>query len=218
MAPDTQQVARPPLLTEPFIEEPITQAAAWECPAPALAPDAPSREWLEATFGHGTCRTLREDELPTGLVHADSRRFLTRTGLPFLPHHLPFMGTIDAAATGLVTTLWSGCTTSPEVPGPFFHLGQWTGGDVFLDGQTGAVVQDGGTGYDEVVVAGSLRTFLVLLRLCHEFLVSDFATNNEREDALESMQEWAKTIDPATEDLPIWEEALDTDLCGWVAM
>ncbi|WP_192806229.1 SUKH-4 family immunity protein [Streptomyces sp. SS1-1] len=211
---DTQQRPRPSPLAEPFIEEPITQAAVWECPAPALAPDAPSREWLEATFGHGTCRTLREDELPTGLVHADSRRFLTRTGLPFRPHHLPFMSTIDAAATGLVTTPWSGYTTSPEAPGPFFHLGQWTGGDVFLDGRAGAVVQDGSTGYDEVVVAGSLRTFLILLRLCHEFLVSDFATNNEREDALEGLQEWAKTIDPATEESPIWEEALDTDLCG----
>ncbi|MGV9233266.1 SUKH-4 family immunity protein [Streptomyces nigra] len=173
---------------------------------------------MEAAFGHDTCRTLREDELPTGLVHADSRRLLTRTGLPFLPHHLPFMSTIDAAATGLVTTPWSGYTTSPEAPVPFFHLGQWTGGDVFLDGRTGAVVQDGSTGYDEVVVAGSLRTFLILLRLCHEFLVSDFATNNEREDALESLREWAKAIDPATEDSPIWEEALDTDLYGWVAM
>ncbi|MFD6311472.1 SUKH-4 family immunity protein [Streptomyces nigra] len=215
---DTQQRPCPSLLAEPFIEEPITQAAVWECPAPALAPDAPSREWLEATFGHGTCRTLREDELPTELVHADSRRFLTRTGLPFLPHHLPFMSTIDAAATGLVTMPWSGYTTSSEAPGPFFHLGQWTGGDVFLDGRTGAVVQDGSTGYDEVVVAGSLRTFLILLRLCHEFLVSDFATNNEREDALESLREWAKAIDPATEDSPIWEEALDTDLYGWVPM
>lgn len=207
-----------PALAAPFMDESLTRAAVWECPAPALAEEAPSREWLEAAFGHDTCRTLREDELPTGLVHADSRRLLTRTGLPFLPHHLPFMSTIDAAATGLVTTPWSGYTTSPEAPGPFFHLGQWTGGDVFLDGRTGAVVQDGSTGYDEVVVAGSLRTFLILLRLCHEFLVSDFATNNEREDALESLREWAKAIDPATEGSPIWEEALDTDLYGWVAM
>jgi hypothetical protein len=50
--PDAQQRARPSLLAEPYIEEPITQAAVWKCPAPALAEDAPSREWLEAPFGH----------------------------------------------------------------------------------------------------------------------------------------------------------------------
>ncbi|WP_181890437.1 SUKH-4 family immunity protein [Streptomyces sp. M7] len=208
--PDAQQRARPSLLAEPYIEEPITQAAVWKCPAPALAEDAPSREWLEAPFGHGTCRQLREDELPTRLVHADSRRFLIETWLPFLHRHLPFMSTINEAATGLVTMPWSGYSTSPEAPGPFFHLGEWTGGNVFLDGETGAVVQDGSTGYDEVVMAGSLRTFLILPRLCQEFLVSDFATNDEREDALESVQEWTKAIDPATEDSLIWEHALDT--------
>jgi hypothetical protein len=205
-------------MAEPFMEESITQAAVWECPAPALTEDAPSREWLEATFGRGTCRRLRADELPTGLVHADSRRLLMETGLPVLSHHLPFMRTIDAVETGLVATPWPGDATPTEILGPFFHLGEWSGGNLLLDGGTGAVVQDGTTGYDEVVVASSLRKFLILLRLCHEFLVSDFATNYERGDALESLREWIKKIDVLTEDAPIWEQALDADLNRWVAM
>lgn len=202
----------------PFMEESITQAGVWQCPAPALTEGAPSRSWLEATFGHGTCRRLREDELPTGLVHTESRQFLMETGLPVLSDHLPFMGTIDAAGTGLVPAPWPEDATPPEVTGPFYHLGTWTGGNVLLDGGTGAVVQDGSTGYDDVILASSLRKFFILLRLCHEFLVSDFATNYERDDALESLQEWATKIDPVTEDALIWEHALGADLNPWVAM
>ncbi|KUN90405.1 SUKH-4 family immunity protein [Streptomyces caeruleatus] len=201
-----------------FMEEPITRASVWECPAPALTKGAPSREWLEATFGRGTCRRLREDELPSGLTHEESRQFLMETGLPALSHQLPFMNTIDAAGTGLVPLRWADDAVPTELSGPFYHLGNWTGGNILLDGETGAVVQDGSTGYDDVVLASSLRKFFILLRLCHEFLVSDFATNYERDDALESLQEWATKIDPVTEDALIWEHALDTELNPWVAM
>lgn len=69
-----------------------------------------------------------------------------------------------------------------------------------------------------MILASSLRKFFILLRLCHEFLVSDFATNYERDDALESLQEWATKIDPVTEDALIWEHALGADLNPWVAM
>lgn len=206
-----------PPLSDPFIAESITRAGVWECPAPALAEGAPSREWLEATSGPGTCRRLREDELPTGLVHTESRQFLVETGLPVLSHHLPFMSTIDAAETGLVPMLWPEHATPPEVTGPFYHL-DWGGGIVLLDGGTGAVVADGNTSYSDAILASSLRKFFILLRLCHEFLVSDFATNYERGDALESLQEWANKIEPITEDALIWEHALDTDLNQWVAM
>jgi hypothetical protein len=207
-----------PPMPAPFMDASITRAGVWECPAPALAEDAPTRAWLEETFGRGTCRPLREDELPTGLVHADSRRFLMETGLPVLSQHLPFMSTIDAAETGLVPMLWPEHATPPEVTGPFYHLGDWGGGIVLLDGGTGTVVADGNTGYDEAILASSLRQFFILLRLCHEFLVSDFATNSERGDALESLRAWVEEIDPVTEDALIWEHALDADLNRWVAM
>lgn len=207
-----------PAMPNPFMDSPITRAGVWECPPPALAEGAPSRAWLEATFGRGTCRPLQEDELPAGLVHTESRQFLMETGLPVLAHHLPFMSTIDAAETGLVPMLWPEHAIPADVTGPFYHLGCWGGGIVLLDGGTGAVVADGNTGYGDAILASSLRNFFILLRLCHEFLVSDFATNYERGDALESLQEWANKIEPLTEDALIWQHALDTDLNAWVAM
>lgn len=207
-----------PPAPDSFLEDPITKASVWDCPATALAQGAPSREWLEATFGRGTCRRLREDDLPAGLVHAGSREFLMETGLPALPDHLPFVSTIDVAATGLDPVPWPEDAIPPEVAGPFYRVGDWTGGNVLLDGRTGTVVQDGSTGEDRVIMASSLRQFFILLRLCHEFLVSDFATNYERGDALVSLREWAEAIDPITETSAAWEYALDTDLNRWVAM
>jgi len=205
-------------LADPFIEASLTRSAVWECPAPARAEGAPSRPWLEATFGRGTCRPLPEEELPDDLTHEESRRFLTETGLPALTDHLPFMDTVDAAEDGLVPVFWPETATPREVEGPFYRVGHWTGGNVLLDGATGTVVVDGDSGYDDVVLAGSLRTFFIVLRLCHEFLVSDFTTNDERGDALESLRAWAEDIEPATEDALIWEHALDADLNRWVEM
>ncbi|SEC16460.1 SUKH-4 immunity protein [Streptomyces sp. KS_5] len=114
--------------------------------------------------------------------------------------------------------LWPEGATPRAVAGPFYHLGFWTGGKVLLDGETGAVVADHDTGYGGAILASSLQKFVILLRLCHEFLVSDFATNYERGDALESLREWIEEIDPITEDALIWEHALDADLNRWVAM
>ncbi|MGW4755611.1 SUKH-4 family immunity protein [Streptomyces chartreusis] len=187
-------------------------------PGTGIGRGTPSLDWLEATFGRGTCRRLPDDELPTGLVHTESRQFLVEIGLPALSHHLPFMTTVDAAETGLVPMWWPEGAAPREVARPFYHLGHWTGGNILLDGGTGAVVVDGDTGYSDVILAGSLRKFCTLLRLCHEFLVSDFATDHERGDALDSLREWVKVIDPVTEGALIWEHALDTDLCRWVAM
>ncbi|MGW6955551.1 SUKH-4 family immunity protein [Streptomyces chartreusis] len=207
-----------PSMPDSFIESCITRAGVWECPAPALAEDASTSEWLEATFHHGTYRRLGDHELPSGLVHTESRQFLTEIGLPALSHQLPFVTTVDVAETGLVPMLWPEGATPRAVAGPFYHLGFWTGGKVLLDGETGAVVADHDTGYGGAILASSLQKFVILLRLCHEFLVSDFATNYERGDALESLREWIEEIDPITEDALIWEHALDADLNRWVAM
>ncbi|MDG4862002.1 SUKH-4 family immunity protein [Streptomyces sp. T-3] len=215
---DPEEQQHLPAMPGPFMEESITRAGVWECPAPALADGAPTRTWLESTFGAGTCRALREEALPADLVHAETRRFLVETGLPALSHQLPFMSTVDVAETGLVAVPWPADAKPPEVVGPFYLLGHWMGGNVLLDGATGAITQDGSTGYEDVIMASNLCTFVTLLRLCHEFLVSDFATNYERGDALESLQEWATQIEPATVDAAIWEHALDTDLNRWVAM
>lgn len=201
-------------LPEPFVG-PITEAALWRCPAQAMARDAPTRSWLEGSFGPGVCRVLSEDELPSGLTDSNGREFLTSVGWPSLTDQLPFVQTTDLAKTRLVEVPWPENVDPPESEGPFYHLGEWTGGNVLLDGVTGAVVQDYSTGYSSFILSTSLRQFCTLLRLYHEFLTSPFYTPAERADARRSLRQWAEDIDSAIEDADHWEHVFDGDLDFW---
>ncbi|WP_158715603.1 SUKH-4 family immunity protein [Streptomyces sp. NRRL S-481] len=201
-------------LPEPFAG-PITEAALWRCPAQAVAQNAPTRSWLEGSFGLGTCRVLSEDELPTGLIDSDSRQFLTNVGWPHLTDQLPFVHTADLAQTGLVEAAWPDDVEPPESGGPFYFVAEWTGGRVLLDGGTGALVQDYSTGYSSLVLSTSLRQFCILLRLYHEFLTGPFHTPAERRDVRRSLWQWAEDIDAATEDADHWEHVFDGDLDSW---
>ncbi|WP_369172756.1 SUKH-4 family immunity protein [Streptomyces sp. R28] len=201
-------------LPEPFVG-PVTEAALWRCPAQAMTRNAPTQSWLESSFGQGTCRVLSEDELPSGLSDSDSRQFLTGIGWPHLTDQLPFVHTADLAKTGLVEVPWPDDMDPPESEGPFYSLAEWTGGNVLLDGSTGAVVQDYRTGYSSLTLATGLRQFCTLLRLYHEFLTSPFNTPAERGDARRSLWQWAEDIDSATEDADHWEHVFDGDLDFW---
>ncbi|MDQ0993404.1 hypothetical protein QFZ74_004632 [Streptomyces sp. V3I7] len=193
----------------------MTQAAVWNCPAEALAEDAPTRPWLESTFGQGTCRRLPQEGLPPGLRAPDTRHFLTSVGLPALPDQLPFVHTAELHQTGLAEVPWPTDAPLPDSEGPFYRIGEWTNGNVLLDGDTGAVVQDYSTGYSSVTLATSLRQFCILLRLYHEFLISDFNTTDEQKDARSSLWQWAEEIDPVVEDADHWEHVPDGDLDTW---
>jgi hypothetical protein len=186
----------------------------WDCPPQALTEGAPEPAWLEATFGQGTCRPLPEGDLPDGLS-ADSRRFLTTVGLPMLSHQLPFFRAADLSETGLAQLPWPPDIDPPNGEGAFYYLGEWTGGKVLLDGETGAVVQDGSTGYSSLTLATGLRQFFILLRLYHEFLISDFNTPDERQDARHSVRQWAEEIEPVVADADHWEQVFDGDLDTW---
>lgn len=194
---------------------PITKAGVWNCPPQARAADGPERPWLEATFGEGTCRRRPDNDLPPGLRHADSRHFLATVGLPALSEQLPFVRTVDLDKTGLVQVPWPADMEPPESEGSFYYLGEWTGGNVLLDADTGAVVQDYSTSYSSVTVATSLRQFCILLRLYHEFLISDFSTPEERRGARHSLRQWAEEIDPVVEEADHWEHVFDGDLDMW---
>ncbi|MFE7858344.1 SUKH-4 family immunity protein [Streptomyces sp. NPDC057403] len=201
-------------LPTPFVS-PLTKAGVWNCPPEALEEDTPAPSWLEATFGQGTCHRLPESSLPNDLRHRESRRFLTTVGLPALTDHIPFVRTIDLDETGLIAVAWPEESGPAEGVGPFYRLGEWTGGNILLDGDSGAVVQDYSTGYSSVTLATSLQQFCILLRLYHEFLISDFNTTEERRDARHSLREWAVRIDPVTEDADHWEQVFDGDLDSW---
>ncbi|MBB1253804.1 SUKH-4 family immunity protein [Streptomyces sp. OF3] len=188
-------------LPEPY-PVPITRAAPWTCPAEAFAVGGPSRHWLEGTFGPGSCRRLAPDRLPDALVHEKGRDLLTDVGLPALHRHLPWLTTLDLASEPL------------QQEGSRFAIGVWTGGAIWLDGDTGALHLDPRSGYSDDLLTGSLNTLLVLLRLYHEFLISDFTTEHEREDARRSLVGWAEEIEPATVEADAWRQALAGDLDG----
>ena len=201
-------------LPEPFVG-PITTAALWHCPTQALEENSPTRSWLERSLRPGTCRALSDNELPQGLSDPDSRQFLTSVGWPHLTDQLPFLRTVDLAKTGLMEVSWPDGEIPAECVGPFYSLGEWTGGGILLDGDTGAVVQDFTTGYDSLALSSSLRQFCILLRLYHEFLTGPFHTPAERRDARSSLWHWAQDIDPVTEDADHWEQVFDGDLDSW---
>lgn len=203
-----------PALPPPFVS-PLTKTGVWNCPSEALEEDAPAQSWLEATFGAGTCRRLPESSLPNDLGHTRSRHFLTTVGFPKLTKQIPFVRTIDLDETGLIAVPWPVESGPAEGVGPFYYLGEWTGGNILLDGDSGAVVQDYSTGYSSVTLATSLQQFCTILRLYHEFLISDFNTPEERRDARHSLREWAEDIDPVTEDADHWEQVFDGDLDSW---
>ncbi|MGW2239197.1 SUKH-4 family immunity protein [Streptomyces sp. NPDC001759] len=194
---------------------PVTKTGFWDCPQEALAQNAPARSWLDGTFGQGACRRLPESSLPSGLAHAGSRHFLTTVGLPELTEHLPFVRTISVDRTGLTEVRWPMDSGPAAGVGPYYRLGEWTRGNVLLAGTSGTVVQDYTSGYSSPVLATSLQQFCILLRLYHEFLISDFSTPEERRDARRSFREWAVDIDPVTEDADHWEQVFDGDLDSW---
>lgn len=210
---DTEPSDSPDLLAvpEPFVG-PITTAAEWVCPTPALTQTGPSRSWLEAAFGEHACRVLQDSQLPAALTAEGARHFLTTTGLPALSDQLPFMSTVDLRESGLVEALWAEDSQEPESGGPFYILGEWTGGKVLLDGTTGAVLQDGETGYGTTTLASSLRQFCILIRLYCELLISNFNTPHEYRDARNSVRSWADEIDSAVTDADHWEQVFDGDL------
>ena len=123
---------------------------------------------------------LSEGELPQGLSDSDSRQFLTGVGWPHLTDQLPFLRTVDLAETGLMDVPWPDDVGPPDGAGPFYLLGEWTGGQVLLDGGTGAVVHGCTTGYASWSLATGSRQFCILVRLYDALLKGPFHTPAER--------------------------------------
>ncbi|MBL1093572.1 MULTISPECIES: SUKH-4 family immunity protein [Streptomyces] len=190
---------------------PLTKSATWRCPEEALDDGAPSRPWLEKTFGSESCRTLPEHQLPDGL-HPSAREFLTVVGIPHLTGQIPFFSTLALDEEGLQEFEWPEDGPEPEREGPFYRIGSWMGGAVVLDGPSGSILQDTESGYSSVLLASSLQQFFILLRLYCEYRTSWLPTVAEALDARWSLREWAEEIDPATETGDHWDEVFEGDL------
>ncbi|MER5867255.1 hypothetical protein [Kitasatospora sp. NPDC002040] len=168
--------------------EPLVEPLAFEAPRP-VPPEvsAPTAEWLAEPFT-GSWRPPA-DELPEGLADPGARAFLTGTGVPL------------AAGRG---TLWTAhlpeegleeWDQEPDEDGGtryVYRIGQWLGGDLLLDGASGAVLLEDFDG-DTEHAAGSLSAFFTMLRLfCDPGRV---VRQVNRRYVAEQVDRWLRSVD-----------------------
>ncbi|MCL6672708.1 SUKH-4 family immunity protein [Streptomyces panaciradicis] len=118
----------------------------------ALFPDAPSVR-------------IPVDRIPLGLTDATARRVLTDVGLPaadgsgiaFRPSEADFLEELA----------WPAGVEQAEEAGPFFRLGDWTGGTIVVDGGSGHVLRmprdPDEDGLEGVLLAQNLERCLTML-------------------------------------------------------
>ncbi|MBB1262461.1 SUKH-4 family immunity protein, partial [Streptomyces alkaliterrae] len=97
---------------------------------------------------------------------------------------------------------------------PYYRLGVWSGDTIVLDGDTGGVyvaAQEGEFGWDEPLVASSLRTFLAAVQAymtgrCLLPMASSAEERREIRDSVLSDLEW---IDEEGSRSEAWATALE---------
>ncbi|MBL1095021.1 MULTISPECIES: SUKH-4 family immunity protein [Streptomyces] len=190
-----------PLLT------PHNTSAVWPLPDALRTAGGPPRSWYERAFGPGSCRVASEDELPDGLVHSDTVRFLTEVGLPELDAEFPYLS-FDAPRS-ITQAARPAALPSSAGPGPFYRLGTWLKGELLADGTSGAVhLTEVGDGDADHRLATGLRQVCTLLALTVQRRDSGFTLRAEELDAQHSLATWAKDIDPVAAAHPHWTALL----------
>lgn len=197
-----------------------TRAAPWPLPpsaSAALRGDG-MRDWLEETFGPGTCHRLAEDQLPQGLDDPAARRFLTETGLPEISDFL-HLAITPRGDRSLPEVAWPG--RGRDVPrqrrarsdapssGPFFELGTWMYSRLLLDGSTGRLFRDTTGGSPDPVAGSSLTQFFTMVRLYDEFRRTHFPYVADHKDAQQSLARWCEQIDGAAARAEAWTLILE---------
>ncbi|KUN90461.1 SUKH-4 family immunity protein [Streptomyces caeruleatus] len=197
-----------------------TRPAPWPLPpsaSAALRGDG-MRDWLEETFGAGTCHRLAEDQLPRGLADPAAREFLTRTGLPEISDFLHLA--ITPRGDGpLPEVAWPG--RGRDVPrqrrarneapsaGPFYELGTWMYSRLLLDGTTGRLYRDTTGGSPDPAAGSSLIQFFAMVRLYDEFRRTHFPYAADHKDALHNLARWCEQIDGAAARAEAWTLILE---------
>ncbi|MEU8785872.1 SUKH-4 family immunity protein [Streptomyces sp. NPDC048637] len=167
-----------------------TQPGTAPFPPEALRPTA---AWYASVWPAGTVRRVPATALPDGITHAETRAFLTETGIPFLRGKFLELSTLDLSTEHLEETDWdSRSLESPEdMVGSCYCLGEWQGARLLLDGSSGRVLQDGASGLTDALAATSLRNFVLMVRLYYWWFASDWSVDNLEPD----IQEWLSTVD-----------------------
>ncbi|MDC2958786.1 SUKH-4 family immunity protein [Streptomyces gilvifuscus] len=179
----------------------------------------PTRARVNNVFTAETTPTLSDEQLPSGLTHEPTRRFLKEVGFPAVSgfygldtHHL-----LD---TGLVKHAWEGTKAfrTPVGDGPFYTLGSWIGGILLLDGPTGRVLRQSRPGAVDDMQPGdplagsSLASFVAMVCLQWEYMRAYTTSGGlDGADLLAELTSWLSALDPAAATTRNWGHVLDSD-------
>ncbi|MEV6741659.1 SUKH-4 family immunity protein [Streptomyces sp. NPDC051104] len=179
----------------------------------------PTRARVLEIFRADTVPTLTEDQLPAGLTHEPTRRFLTEVGLPAVSDFYS-LNLHNLLVTGLAEHRWEGARDfgTPVGDGPFYELGTWIGGVLLLDGPTGRVlrqtrpgaVDDSSPG--EPLAGSSLASFVAMVCLQREYMLAYRTSGGlDGEDLLVELTAWLSVLDPAAAATQNWGHVLDEE-------
>ncbi|MER5510357.1 SUKH-4 family immunity protein [Streptomyces sp. NPDC002766] len=179
----------------------------------------PTRARVIDVFTAETAPTLSDEQLPSGLTHELTRRFLKKVGFPAVSgfygldtHHL-----LD---TGLVKHAWEGTKAfrTPVGDGPFYTLGSWIGGILLLDGPTGRVLRQSRPGAvddtqpGDPLAGSSLASFVAMVCLQWEYMRAYTTSGGlDGADLLAELTSWLSALDPAAASTRNWGHVLDSD-------
>ncbi|MDQ0993409.1 SUKH-4 family immunity protein [Streptomyces sp. V3I7] len=179
----------------------------------------PTRARVRDIFSAETSPVLTEEQLPSGLTHEPTRRFLTEVGSPAVSGFYS-LNTHNLLGTGLVERTWEGARNfeTPVGDGPFYDLGTWIGGVLLLDGATGRVLRQTRPGAiddedpGEPLAGSSLASFVAMVCLQWEYMLAYTTSGGlDSEDLLTELTEWIAALDPAAAATQNWGHVLDPD-------
>ncbi|MER7151082.1 SUKH-4 family immunity protein [Streptomyces lydicus] len=185
----------------------------WPTPDPAV---------LDTLFGPGAVRRMAADALPAGLADEDARRLLTETGLPAFRGAEMRLVALDEEPLAELSAdeVWE-FTEDDDVPesagrGAYYRLGVWGGHRLVLDGEGGGVHVVPGEddpGYEQPLVASSLRTFVAMLQgyVFGRCLLPMAVSPAERERVRDLIALDLEAIDEEGAESAAWTDVLDDE-------
>jgi hypothetical protein len=179
----------------------------------------PTRARVLDIFSAKTAPTLTDEQLPSGLTHEPTRRFLTEVGFPAVSDFYG-LNTHHLLETGLVENTWEGTKEfgTPVGDGPFYALGTWIGGILLLDGPTGRVLRQSRPGAvddrepGDPLAGSSLASFVAMVCLQWEYMLAYTTSGGlDSADLLAELTAWLSALDPAAAATRNWGHVLDSD-------